>query len=201
MRISPVTSALSLPLLLAATALMAAPATAQEMAPDASQPPTIVVDLLTDIDQARDKLGQLAEAIPEDAWSWRPGEGVRSVREVFLHVAADNYLLPAALGATPPASTGISADDFSTAQAYEAREMSKAETISALQTSFDHLVDVIGGTHEANLTDRISIFGGEWSRQGFLVLTTTHLHEHLGQMIAYARMNDVVPPWSAQAGG
>jgi uncharacterized damage-inducible protein DinB len=201
MRIASLTTALSLLCLLAASAFAPVTGVAQEIAPDASQPPAIVVDLLTDIDQARDKLLQLADAIPEDQWTWRPGEGVRSVREVFLHVAADNYLLPAALGGTPPASTGISVDDFSTAQAYERQELGKAETIAALQASFDHLVDVIGRTDEANLTDRISIFGGEWSRQGFLVLTTTHLHEHLGQMIAYARMNDVVPPWSAQTGG
>jgi hypothetical protein len=118
------------------------------------------------------------------------------VGEVFLHVTADNYLLPAALGTPAPESTGIDGEDYATVQAFEARSLGKAQTIAEMQASFDHLVEAIGRTDERGLAQEVRIFGGEWSGQGFLVLTTTHLHEHLGQMIAYARTNDVVPPWS-----
>jgi uncharacterized damage-inducible protein DinB len=180
----------------AASLLLAAPVSAQQAASDAGQQPSIVTDLLTDIDQARSKLVQLAEAIPEGSWGWRPGEGVRSVGEVFLHVTADNYLLPAALGTPAPESTGIDGEDYATVQAFEARSLDKAQTIAEMQASFDHLVEAIGRTDERGLAQEVRIFGGEWSGQGFLVLTATHLHEHLGQMIAYARTNGVVPPWS-----
>jgi uncharacterized damage-inducible protein DinB len=186
--------------LLAASLLAAPPAAAQQHGHDGMQHPSVVADLLADVEQARGKLLQLAEAIPEGAWSWRPGEGVRSVGEVFLHVTADNYLLPAALGTPAPESTGIDGEDYSTVQAFEGRSLGKAETIAEMQASFDHLVAAMGGTDEAGLAASVQIFGMDFTGQSFLVLTTTHLHEHLGQMIAYARMNDVVPPWSGQGG-
>lgn len=177
------------------TLALTAPAAAQQSPADGQ--PSIVADLLIDISQVRSKLEQLAEAIPESTWSWRPAEGVRSVSEVFLHVAADNYLLAAPLGTPAPAATGIDAADYATVQAYESRTVSKADALADLQASFDHLNGAIQGVDDADLQATIRIFGNDFSGQQFLVLTTTHLHEHLGQMIAYARMNGVAPPWSA----
>jgi uncharacterized damage-inducible protein DinB len=182
--------------LLAASLLVASPAAAQHDGHAGMEHPSVVADLLADVEQVRDKLTQLAEAMPESAWEWRPGEGVRSVGEVFLHVTADNYLLPTALGTAAPAETGIVGDDYATVQAFEGRELGKAETIAGMQASFDHLVASMGGVDDAALTAPVKIFGMDFTGQSFLVLTTTHLHEHLGQMIAYARTNDVVPPWS-----
>lgn len=180
---------------LALTLGLAAPTAAQQSPADGQ--PSIVADLLIDIGQVRSKLGQLAEAIPESTWSWRPGEGVRSVSEVFLHVAADNYLLAAPLGTPAPAATGIDAADYATVQAYESRTVTKAEAMADLQASFDHLNGAIESVDATDLQASIEIFGNNFSGQQFLVLTTTHLHEHLGQMIAYARMNGIAPPWSA----
>lgn len=182
---------------LAAAALLALPALplAAQQSPG-TDTPTIVTDLMTDIEQVREKLEGLAEAIPESAWDWRPGEGVRSVTEVFMHVAADNYLLAVPLGAAAPSSTGIDAADYGTVQAYESRAVTKAEALAELAASFDHLARAMAGVDAQDLTGAVQIFGQEFTGQAFLVLTTTHLHEHLGQMIAYARMNGVVPPWS-----
>lgn len=174
--------------------LLASPAAAQQAG--GASPPTIVADLLVDIDQVRGKLIQLAEAIPESTWAWRPGEGVRSVGEVFQHVAADNYLLAIPLGSAAPANTGIVLDDYGTVQAYEARDLDKDRAIAEMQASFDHLVEAMAGVDASDLAGTVQIFGNDFTGQALLVLTTTHLHEHLGQMIAYARTNGVVPPWS-----
>jgi uncharacterized damage-inducible protein DinB len=182
---------------LAAAALLALPVpnlSAQQS--PATGTPTIVADLMADVEQVRGKLEGLAEAIPESTWDWRPGEGVRSVTEVFLHVAADNYLLAVPLGAPAPASTGIDAADYGTVQAYEARTVTKAEALAELRQSFDHLRDAMAAVDAQRLAGTVQIFGSEFTGQAFLVLTATHLHEHLGQMIAYGRMNGVVPPWS-----
>ena len=69
-------------------------------------------DLLKDIGGVETKVIGLAKAIPADKYGWRPGQGVRSVHELFMHIAADNYLIPAAAGTPAPAETGIKGDDY-----------------------------------------------------------------------------------------
>lgn len=186
---------------LATCVLVALPATAQQHAHGDTSPPILIEELLGDIDQVRQKLVGLAEAIPEESWDWRPGEGVRSVRDVVMHLAASNYMFTSLLGTPAPEETGVRGDDFSTVQAFEARELGKAGSIAALQASFDHLVVMMQATTPAQMEERIAVFGQNFSGRLFRVLATSHLHEHLGQLIAYARTNDVVPPWSAGAGG
>lgn len=158
--------------------------------------PAVVPDLLEAVGTVREKLVGLAEAIPEESWGWRPGEGVRSVREVVMHVAADNYLLPTATGVEAPASTGIRGDSYPSVQAFEGREVTKAEALAHLQSSFDHLAAAMEAPPRESMGEDVTIFGMELTGQALWIMTTTHLHEHLGQVIAYARINGVVPPWS-----
>ena len=177
---------------LSAAALMlmaSAPAFAQ-------QQPALVGDLLRDVGDVKGKLTSLAEAMPESTYDWRPMEGVRSVAEVYKHVISDNYLLAAVAGHPAPASTGIVGDNYRTAVAYEGRSMSKAEIVDALKASFDHMETALGATARENLNANVSVFGMDMTGRGLWILTVTHLHEHLGQSIAYARSNGVVPPWS-----
>lgn len=148
-----------------------------------------------DVNEVQKKLVDLAKAIPESAYGWRPGTGVRSVGEMFLHVASDNYLIPIAMGKPAPAASGVTSD-FKTAQAFEQRKLTKEQIVAELDASFTHLHQAMALTTDANLTETIKFFGQDWSRQRAMVLTVTHLHEHLGQGIAYARSNNVVPPWS-----
>ncbi|MGH7477246.1 MAG: DinB family protein [Longimicrobiales bacterium] len=159
-------------------------------------PSPVMAALGRDVDTVEEKLLALAEALPEETWGWRPADGVRSVGEVFMHIAADNYFIPTFAGVDAPAGSGIETRSYPSVQAYEARQLSKAETIAELRTSFDHLRQVMAGTSEASLGETLDLFGTETSTLDLWVLTTTHLHEHLGQMIAYARSNDVAPPWS-----
>jgi uncharacterized damage-inducible protein DinB len=156
----------------------------------------VVADLVKDVAQAEQKLVGLAKAMPESTWAWRPGAGVRTVGEVFQHVAADNYFLPTAVGVAAPAATGIKAGDYKATQAYETRKVSRAEAIADLERSLAHLKQAMQQTTPAQLNESMTVFGMTTTRQGFWILATTHLHEHLGQAIAYARSNGVVPPWS-----
>lgn len=157
---------------------------------------SLVADLLTDIAQVEEKLTSLGRAIPADRWGWRPGDGVRSVGEVYLHVAADNYLLPIGLGTPAPAATGIQGGDYSTVQAYEGRGLAKDAALAEMARSFAHLRAAVQGVAPGTMAESVSMFGMSFTRQSFLILTTTHLHEHLGQLIAYARSIGVAPPWS-----
>jgi uncharacterized damage-inducible protein DinB len=163
----------------------------------AARPASAVVEaLMRDIAALEEKLLGLAEAIPEEKYGWRPGEGVRSVHEVMTHVAADNYFLPTFAGVPAPDATGIKSGDYPSVQAYEKRTAPKAETLQTLRASFAHLKSAMQMADQQFLDQTLDIFGTKMSGLDLTVLTTTHLHEHLGQVIAYARSNGVVPPWS-----
>lgn len=162
----------------------------------AAQTSPVVTDLMKDIDAVQGKMVQLAKVMPPDKYAWRPGAGVRSVGEVFLHVASDNYLLPA-LGGTPmPASTKLDMKNFKTFETYEKRTMTREQIVADLEASFTHLKAAMTKTTSAMMANPVDMFGQKGTQQSLWIATTTHLHEHLGQAIAYARSNGVTPPWS-----
>lgn len=156
----------------------------------------VVADLMKDVDGVGQKLVSLAKAMPADKLSWRPSAGVRSVGEVFLHVASDNYLMPALAGTAIPASTKLDMKDFKTFGAYEKQVMTQAQVVAALEASFAHLKAAMAKATVADMSVQVDMFGQKSTKQAMWIGTTTHLHEHLGQSIAYARSNGVVPPWS-----
>ena len=140
-----------------------------------------------------EKLVALAEAMPEDDLGWRPMEGVRSVEEVFIHVAADNWYVPALMGWEAPAETGVT-DDVETFRAYQAREMDREEMLEVLDASFVFFLDAMASS--GGELDREVVLGTPTTVGDVWIRAVVHLHEHLGQSIAYARSNEVVPPWS-----
>jgi uncharacterized damage-inducible protein DinB len=171
---------------LAALLLAATPLTAQDDNP-AKQA------YLNDLSGVEAKYVQLAEAMPENAYGWRPGEGVRSVSEVFTHVAFANYLFGEILGTPMPADIKAK---YPTPQAFEAVK-SKQQIVDMLRISFAHGRSVITGVTDAQFNSQVKMFGRDTPFPSALLTYVTHYHEHLGQAIAYARTNKVVPPWSA----
>ena len=161
-----------------------------------AQANTLIPDLIKDVSEVEQKLVSLAKAIPADKFGWRPGDKVRSVGEVVMHVASDNYFIPAAAGTAAPAATGIKADSYESVTTYEKRKVSAADAIKEMEASFAHLKKVMQAVPASSLSAKQKIFGSEMTGQQLWILTATHLHEHLGQMIAYARSNGIVPPWS-----
>lgn len=152
-------------------------------------------DLLEDLGQVQAKIVGLAKAMPATAFDWRPGEGVRSTGETLAHVAADNYFIPAALGIAPPAETAIN-KDYQSTLAFEKRAMTRDQVIAELEKSFGFLKQSMTGFPAARLDATIDAFGQKMTNRGLWIAAITHLHEHLGQLIAYARSNKVTPPWS-----
>jgi uncharacterized damage-inducible protein DinB len=145
---------------------------------------------LADIKDADSKFVGLAKAIPAEKYTWRPGDGVRSVAEVFLHLSSANYGLPPMMGATR-------------AEGVNPRELEKSTTdkdkiVDTLSKSFAYLENAVQNASDADLQKHVKMFGGKEGTGGdVLLLIITDLHEHLGQMIAYARVNNVTPPWTA----
>jgi uncharacterized damage-inducible protein DinB len=173
----------------AAVITLATPAAAQQRA-------GLMGELMKDVSDVQGKLVGLAKAMPADKYDWRPGAGVRSVSEVFLHLASDNYLLPSIVGFQAPATSGIKPTDFSTLAAFEKQKLSPDATVVAMNISFAHLLKSMADTPDSRLDERVKFFGQDMSVRQVWVVTAAHLHEHLGQSIAYARTNGVTPPWS-----
>jgi uncharacterized damage-inducible protein DinB len=153
-------------------------------------------DVIATVSEVEEKLVSLAKALPPKAFEWRPGQGVRSSGEVLLHVAADNYLIPGALGFAVPGETGIKGNDYKTAQTFEQRKLGREQTIAELERSFVYIKQQMTATKDTDLEKQITMFGSTMSMRRGWLMATTHLHEHLGQMIAYARTNGVAPPWT-----
>ena len=171
--------------------MLASPATAQ----DAGEAPAedYGASFLRDFDRASDKLLQLAEAIPAEKYAWRPTPEVRSVSEVFIHVAAANaFLSNKAAGIDPPAGLDREA---------EVRITAKAEVIAILKTSQEHVRRALA-RRDGDFQAQVDFFWGPAPVRDVFLQMAAHSHEHLGQMIAYARMAGVAPPWSRpRAGG
>jgi hypothetical protein len=174
---------------------------AQDASPPADSPSvasggtgTLAADLLKDIEGLETKLVDLAGVIPENKYNWNPA-GARTVRRVLLHVAADNYVMPAMIGYAPDPATGLTSD-YNTGVAFEGRDIPKDSVIADLKKSFAFLKQSLQSATPASMTTPVTMFGQPFTGQSAWILTVTHLHEHLGQMIAYARTNGVKPPWS-----
>jgi hypothetical protein len=134
------------------------------------------------------KFVQLANATPWEKFAWRPGKDVRSTCEVFLHIAGDNYLLAEPLGAKKPASV-----DYKTIESCPA---GKEAVIATMKASFAHFRGAVLATPDTDGDAMIEFFGSRISKRGLLFAVAGHTGEHLGQSIAYARTNGIVPPWS-----
>jgi len=142
------------------------------------------------------RLVQLAEAMPEDVYTWRPAEGVRSTSETLMHVVGANLGLPMRLGVAPPEGMEVSEDWMAQMQEMEKNVTAKAEVIAQLEKSIGYGKSAIGDFPTAHLGDEVEVFGMKMSKGDMLLILLSHSHEHLGQLIAYARSNGVTPPWS-----
>jgi uncharacterized damage-inducible protein DinB len=179
---------------LAVVALMAQPLTAAEAAkPDAAKPAaeapmSVRGEMLRQIDAARDKLIALAEATPADKFTWRPNDKVRTVGEVYAHVAGGNFFIPTLWGAKMP--------DGVDPRTFDKDAGDKAKTIATLKASFENVHKAIEGAADADLHKPVKIFAQEGTEIQAMMMLVSHGHEHLGQSIAYARSIGIVPPWS-----
>jgi uncharacterized damage-inducible protein DinB len=159
----------------------------------ADQPAAVTgfrADVIGNMDYAASELTKLAEAVPAEKYSWRPAPGVRSISEVYMHVALADYYLCTFLGAKSP--EGITRE-------MEKNVTDKAQVIAELKKGIAYARSVIEKTPDSDLDTTVKFFGRDLSKRAMMIVIVGHVHEHLGQSIAYARTNGVVPPWSEEA--
>jgi len=185
-----VLSALVFALLASGTAARGAAQAAQ--AADKTSPSyDMKAQSLFDLEDMHKKFVRLAEAIPAEKYTWRPGDGVRSISEAFLHVADMNFQMPLAIGATP--APGYKKEG------YEKSTTDKAAIIEQLSQSFRYVHAYVEQMTNADFAKPETKFGSEANAGDIIYIIITDDHEHLGQSVAYARINGIVPPWTADA--
>jgi uncharacterized damage-inducible protein DinB len=188
---------LLLPALLLTAAVVGGPVyaknAAKTVAAEDKTPPSYDMkpQAILDLQQLQKKFVGLAEAMPAEKFTWRPAEGVRSVSELYLHVALANYNIPTMMGVAPAA--GIDKEGF------EKSTTDKAKVIEQLNKSFAFAIGAVEKMTNADFAKPEKKLGPDANDGDVVYLLVVHNHEHLGQSIAYARTNGVVPPWTAEA--
>jgi len=138
--------------------------------------------------ELEEKFTGLCDVMVGDKQTYRPGEDVRSMSEVLLHVASANYFVARAFGTNPHEGLDVGGLRDSTTNAGEIK--------SALEKSFANLQGAVGKLSASEADSAMKMFGQDTTKRGGMLMALNHLSEHLGQMIAYTRVNGVTPPWS-----
>lgn len=132
---------------------------------------------------------QLAQAIPAEKYAWTPQNGVRSFAEVFAHIVSANYYFASKLGAKVPEDVKMETIE---------KDLKTKEAIAAeLKRSYEIMINAIKNTKDGDLAKKVEFpFPGEYTDMSALLIAVGHSNEHLGQLVAYSRMNGITPPWS-----
>ena len=162
-----------------AAALIAVPLAAQQ-----TPPAGIQTALGSDVGNLSDKFAGLARVMA-GKYDWRPGQGVRSVGEVFNLIVTENKMLAGLLSGTP-AQAGAKPAPVTDPTAMQ----------EAVRSSYASLRQALEGLSASDLQAPVKMFGRDMTKQGAALMLLFDQHEHLGQSIAYARTNGVTPPWS-----
>jgi uncharacterized damage-inducible protein DinB len=133
------------------------------------------------------QLVALAEATPADKFAWRPAPGVRSTSEVYMHIVTANFWLLSVTGPKMPADLKENAEKTVT---------SKAEVIAWLKRSLEAVKQAHLAADPKDMTRKVKVLGRDATVDGMYLRIIVHANEHMGQLVAYARMTGVVPPWS-----
>lgn len=148
-------------------------------------------ELLGNMMDAGGKIQELAGAIPDGKYTWKPGKDVRSTGQVFLHVVAANYLFPSLMGMQSPMS-------MEELMKLDTQTMEPAKIRQMLKDSYAWAAKCISDTPDSELDAQMDFFGNKITKRSGMLLLCSHSHEHLGQSIAYARSNNITPPWTAR---
>ncbi len=133
----------------------------------------------------------LAEATPAEKFAWRPAPGVRSVSEVYMHIAIANFYLLSATGPKLPAGLNSETD-------LEKKVTAKADVIDWLKRSLDAVKIAHAAVQPDDLQRKLKVNGVDATVDWMYLRIIVHANEHMGQLVAYARMSGVVPPWAKE---
>lgn len=169
-----------------------------------SRPPGFRGEFLWELEIATRQTIAMAEAIPAEKYGWRPDARARSVSEVFVHVATGNFMILAFVGVPAPADlyAGVPPDGqehflglLRRNDELVARLLEKDAVVALLKRSLQALNDSFTQAADAELERNVYFFGEPTTVRRAYLRLLVHTHEHMGQMIAYLRINGIAPPW------
>jgi hypothetical protein len=148
----------------------------------AQQPAGMQASFGGDVATLSDKFTGLARVL-DGKYDYRPGQGVRSTADVLNLIVMENGMLAGVLTGAAPGPRPAPVTD-------------PAKLQDALKNSYANLRKVIDGLSDSDLNTSVKMFGRDTTKRGAIQMALTDQHEHLGQLIAYSRVNGIVPPWS-----
>lgn len=145
--------------------------------------------ILDQVSFMQERITSLAEAIPADKYDWKPNEGVRTTAAQLVHTLTAAYGIPSMMGGEMPSNINWE---------IEKTMVEKEEILKNLKSSFESVTKFLTDYDTENYDKIVKTPFGEFTQRNMILILNNHFHEHLGQLIVYARSNGVVPPWSAQ---
>jgi len=161
-------------------------------------------EYLWEFDIAERQLLALAEACPAERYGWRSAETARSVSEVLVHVAAGNLTLLGIVGveAAPDLYGQLEGEIVPRMMAMIAKndgleksKTDKAAVIALLKRSLDAVRTTFAQAPDTELDRQDMFFGERTTVRRVYMRGLTHMHEHMGQLIAYTRAMGMPAPW------
>ncbi|MEO9804383.1 MAG: DinB family protein [Reichenbachiella sp.] len=159
-------------------------ATAQETA----QVTTYQQEFAGSMSYSQGQIVKLIGAIPQEKFTWRPGDSVRSVSEVILHIAGSTYGLASSLGKALP--------DGLNPQTLEKSTTNKDEILKYVNDAYAFATAAVADVKDEQMNDMVELPFGTFTKRSLIMIIATHSYEHKGQLIAYTRVNGITPPWS-----
>ena len=145
-------------------------------------------ELMGQFESSIRKVIALADAMPAESYAWKPSADAMPVGHVYAHIAHYNFMYPAT-------SMGIAAPGTIRLDTLEAMR-NKAQLVALLRQSAEHVRGSLKAMPAAELERNTTLYGRTVPKWAVILQLVTHMNEHLGQSIAYARSNNIVPPWS-----
>ncbi len=134
---------------------------------------------------SKDDILRSMDKIPDEMWSFQPTKEVRTVAQLFAHVADGQYEF-----------CGVAAEGKSVSKGIEKSRTTKAEIAPALKEAFAYCDAAYGKLTDASAAEMVSFFGMRITKLGAMDFNTAHNMEHYGNLVTYMRIKGIVPPSS-----
>ncbi|MEO9967675.1 MAG: DinB family protein [Reichenbachiella sp.] len=153
-----------------------------------AQPTTYQQEFANSMSYSQDQIVKLIGAIPQEKYTWRPADEVRSMSEVILHIAGSTYMLSSSLGKTMPEGLDLKTLEKSTTN--------KDEILKYINEAYAFATAAVAEVKDEQMNDMVELSFGTFTKRSLIMIIATHSYEHKGQLIAYTRVNGIAPPWS-----
>jgi uncharacterized damage-inducible protein DinB len=132
-----------------------------------------------------DFVARSAAKIPDNLYSFQPTPEVRTVAQLFGHIADAYFAMCSQAAGSKPPQSGI-----------ENSATTRAALVKALNDGVSYCQSVMETMTDHKGAETVPFYFGPTPRLGILFFVTTHTYEHYGNLVTYMRLNKIIPPSS-----